>query len=97
MKLVEENEELRENLGTAAHLMHSTPENRFKVTYCPGHLTQDEIEQVGLEYGDLAEYERQYPVEKLADGWNTDTNGQRFYFVRKPALGLWAHRSRFEG
>jgi hypothetical protein len=25
----------------------------------------------------------------LTDGWNRDTDGSEFYFIRNPALGLW--------
>lgn len=38
-----------------------------------------------------------YPVEKLQDGWNVDADGERFFFISNPALGLWAYRGRFEG
>ena len=43
------------NLSAAAHLMHGSTENRFKVTYCPGHLTKQEVESVGYNYADLGE------------------------------------------
>jgi len=36
-----------------------------------------------------------YDPERLADGWN-DVDGERVYFVRNPALGLWAYRERME-
>jgi nickel-dependent lactate racemase len=92
--LVAENKDLQENLGTAAHLMHSTPDGRFRVTYCPGGLGRAEVENVGFAYGDLAEYQMRYPPRQLRDGWNTLADGERVYFVSRPALGLWAHRSR---
>lgn len=31
------------NLSAAAHLIHGSSEGRFKITYCPGHLTKDEV------------------------------------------------------
>ncbi|WFB34379.1 D-mannonate epimerase [Kiritimatiellota bacterium B12222] len=94
MKAVEENEELRDNLSAAAHLIHGSSENRFKVTYCPGKLTQAEIESVGYEYGSLEEMSERYPIDELKDGWN-ERNGERFFYISNPALGLWAHKDRF--
>jgi nickel-dependent lactate racemase len=94
MKFVDENEDLRNNLSAAAHLIHGSSENRFSVTYCPGKLTREEVEGVGYLFGDLADMSARYPVAELKDGWN-ERNGERFYYISNPALGLWAHRSRF--
>ena len=47
LKAIEENDDLKNNLGAAAHLMHGSSEGRFSITYCPGHLTKDEIEYLG--------------------------------------------------
>ena len=94
MTFMEENEDLRANLSAAAHLIHGSSEGRFKVTYCPGELTQQEIESVGYEYGDLKAMLDRYPAEKLKDGWNETSDGERFYFIGNPALGLWAHKDR---
>lgn len=94
MAFVEEHEEVRNNLSAAAHLIHGSSENRFKVTYCPGKLTKEEIEGVGYAYGDLKEMSAKYPISELKDGWN-DWNGERLYYISNPALGLWAEKSRF--
>lgn len=94
MSFVENNEDLRGNLSAAAHLIHGSSENRFSVTYCPGKLTKEEIEGVGYQYGDLSEMLAMYPIEELKDGWN-ERNGERFYYISNPALGLWANRDRF--
>ena len=93
LRFVEENADLRANLSAAAHLIHGSSENRFKVTYCPGELSREEIEGVGYGYGDLAEYSQRYPIDALQDGLQTH-NGEKVFFVRNPALGLWAHESR---
>ena len=95
MKAVNENDDLKANLSAAAHLIHGSSEGRFKVTYCPGHLTQQQIEDVGYGFGDLKTMMKNYDPDHLSDGWN-EIDGERIYFVRKPALGLWAHRERFE-
>ncbi|KAG3170934.1 hypothetical protein PI126_g2102 [Phytophthora idaei] len=91
------NRDLMKNLSAAAHLIHGSSEGRFRVTYCPGHLTKEEVEGVGFGFGDLKEMSAKYPVDKLQDGWNVDANGERFFYISNPALGLWAYRGRFEG
>jgi hypothetical protein len=93
-RMVEENEDLAHNLSAAAHQIHGSPEGRFSVTYCPGHLTREEIESVGYQYGDLAEVTARYDPATLRDGWNTTADGERFYYIGNPALGLWASKSR---
>jgi hypothetical protein len=70
LKAVEEHADLRENLSAAAHLIHGSSEGRFKITYCPGHLTKEEVEGVGFAYGDLAEMSARYDIKKLSDGFN---------------------------
>jgi len=90
------NEELRTNLSAAAHLIHGSSEGRFNITYCPGHLTRAEIEGVGFRYADLAEMTRRYDPAKLKDGWNTQPDGEKIFYISNPALGLWAYRGRFE-
>jgi nickel-dependent lactate racemase len=90
---VDANADLAAGLGAAAHLIHASSEGRFKITWCPGHLSQQEIESVGFEYGDLAKMERRYDRTKLKHGFN-DVNGEEIFFIANPGLGLWAHRSR---
>ncbi|MCD6360852.1 MAG: DUF2088 domain-containing protein, partial [Armatimonadetes bacterium] len=50
---VNNNADLAANLSAAAHLIHSSSEGRFRITYCPGHLSREEIEGVNFHYGDL--------------------------------------------
>lgn len=92
MSFVEGNEDIRNNLSAAAHLIHGSSENRFKITYATEKISKEEIESVGYQHVDYADAVQSYDPEKLQDGWNEDAAG-RFYFVRNPALGLWAHRS----
>lgn len=94
LELVAEQEDLQENLSAAAHLIHGSPEGRFRVVYAPGGLTRDEIEQVNFAYMDLAEAENRYNPAALQEGFNT-VNGEEVYFVKNPGLGLWAERQRF--
>ena len=83
------------NLSAAAHLIHGSSEGRFKIRYCPGHLTREEIEAVHFEYGDLKEYTARYDPDKLKDGWNV-VNGEEIFYISNPGLGLWAHEDRFK-
>ena len=94
LELVKNNLELRENLSAAAHLIHGSHENRFKVTYCPGNLTREEIESVNFSYGNLDEMMKKYDPAKLKDGFNM-VDGEKIFFISNPALGLWAWKNRF--
>ncbi|MFA6702521.1 MAG: lactate racemase domain-containing protein [Dysgonamonadaceae bacterium] len=99
LQAVSENEELQNNLSAAAHLIHGSSEGRFSITYCPGknseNLTQKEIESVGFEWADIDEVMEKYQVKNLKEGTNILENGEEIYFISNPALGLWAHRDRF--
>lgn len=92
---VQKQDELRANLSAAAHLIHGSSEGRFSVTYCPGHLTQAEIEGVGFRYAPLAEMLKRYDPERLRDGVNRMPDGEEIFYISNPAIGLWAHRDRF--
>ena len=95
LKMVEENQELRDNLGAAAHLIHGSSEGRFRIIYCPGSgVSAEEIRSVGFEYGDLTAMSRKYDVTKLRDGMNV-VDGEEVFYISNPALGLWALRSSF--
>jgi nickel-dependent lactate racemase len=94
LEAVEKNSDLKADLGAAAHLIHGSSEGRFTITYCPGSLTQREIESVGFRYADLASMTARYDPMKLCDGYNT-VNGEEIFFISNPGLGLWAHKGRF--
>ena len=100
LKAVQENEDLRNNLGAAAHLIHGSSEGRFSITYCPGkgaeNLTKQEIESVGFKYADIEEVTARYNPEKLRDGYNTMPDGEEIFYISNPALGLWAFKDRFD-
>ena len=95
LQLVQENEDLRDNLSAAAHLIHGSSEGRFSITYCPGHLTQQEIESVNFQYEDLARTQQQYNPETLTDGFNT-VNGEEIFYISNPGMGLWSWKDRFK-
>lgn len=95
LKYVEENEELRNNLGAAAHLIHGSSEGRFNITYCPGNLSREEIESVHFNYAPLDETMKKYNPEVLKDGVNILPDGEEIFYISNPALGLWATKTRF--
>jgi nickel-dependent lactate racemase len=89
--------ELAGNLSAAAHLIHGSTEGRFNVTYCPGDgVTQEEIESAGYNYRSYADASEQYNPARLGAGWHNDTDGERFFYIPNPALGLWASRARLD-
>jgi nickel-dependent lactate racemase len=93
LRMVDENPDLAADLSAAAHLIHGSSEGRFKITWCPGNLSREEIEGVGYGYGDLKSMLERYDPAKLNHGWN-NIGGEEFFFVANPGLGLWAHKSR---
>lgn len=95
LEVTKANKDLQDNLGASAHLIHGSSEGRFSITYCPGPgMTREEIEGVGFGYASLDEMMSKYDVAHLKDGWNT-VGGEEIYYISNPALGLWAHPSRF--
>jgi len=98
MESMRHSHELQKNLSAAAHLIHGSSEGRFKIIYCPGYLSKEEIENVGFEYRNLDDVLRQYDIAHLNNGWNVGTNDDgsidEFYFIRNPALGLWSLKDR---
>jgi nickel-dependent lactate racemase len=94
LRSLDENEDLRNNLCAAAHLIHGSSEGRFSITFCPGHLTQEEIETVNFRYQDLSEMIKKYDPKKLKDGFNRMSDGEEIFYISNPALGLWTSKER---
>jgi len=95
LELVEKNNDMKNNLAAAAHLIHGSSENRFKITYCPGHITKEEIESVNFNYASLDVMIKKYNPEKLKDGFNTLPDGEEIFYISNPGLGLWSYKNRF--
>ena len=93
---LKQNEELKQNLSAAAHLIHGSTEGRFSVTYCPGSLTREQIESVNFKYANVNEALKKYDPEKLKDGFNTLSDGQEIFYISNPATGLWSSRERLK-
>jgi len=94
LRKLRENKDLGENLSAAAHLIHGSSEGRFSITYCPGHLTKDEIESVNFGYAPVREMLQKYNPALLRDGNNVLDSGEEIFYISNPALGLWASRER---
>ena len=90
-----ENEDIRANMGAAAHLIHGSSDGRFSITYCTKKISQEEIEGVGYQWADYDQMVKKYDPEKLQYGYNTLPDGEEIYFIPNPALGLWADKSKF--
>lgn len=88
-----ENEDLRNNLSAAAHLIHGSSEGRFRIIYCPGHLTREEVEGAGFEFGNIDSMLNQYNTDLIQDGTNQLESGEEFFYISNPATGLWTTRS----
>ncbi|MEE1504942.1 MAG: lactate racemase domain-containing protein [Acutalibacteraceae bacterium] len=88
LELVKKEEDLKNNLSVAAHLIHGSSDGKFKVTYCTKHLTKEEVESVGFNYMPYDEAVKKYDPRKLEDGYNT-VGGEEIYYISNPALGLW--------
>ncbi len=92
LKSVAENEDLANNLSVAAHLIHGSSEGRFTVTYCTDKLSKEQVEAVGFKHLPLAEAP---DISGLRDGMN-DLRVEEVFYISNPALGLWAHREKFD-
>jgi len=95
LELYKENKDLQENQSVAAHLIHGSSDERFKITYAVKHMTQEEIESVNFNYMPYERAIEKYNPEKLREGFNITEDGEKVYFVTNPALGLWACEGRF--
>jgi nickel-dependent lactate racemase len=94
LQMVKDNADLAADLGAAAHLIHGSSEGRFRITWCPGHLTREEVRGAGFGHGELADMLHLYDPAKLQQGWNRVAD-EDVYFIENPGLGLWSSRDRF--
>lgn len=89
------NSDLKENMSAAAHLIHGSSDDRFKITYAVKNITREEIESVGYKSADYDEMVQKYNPEELKLGYNT-IDGEEIYYVPNPALGLWIDKNKFK-
>jgi len=88
LALIKTEQDLQENLGAAAHLIHGSSDGRFNITYATRHLTQKEVEAANFGYMPFDEAAEKY--KNLKPGWNGDV-----FFIENPAIGLWALEGAF--
>jgi nickel-dependent lactate racemase len=79
-----------------AHLIHGSSEGRFTIRYAPGHLSRQEIEQVGFEYADLTEAQARYNPATMKEGCNTMPDGEEVFYISTPSAGLWTTREKLD-
>jgi hypothetical protein len=96
LEAVNVNADLASDLSAAAHLIHGSSEGRFTIRLCPGHLSREEVEGVGFEYGDLKTMLTRYSPQALHYGYNR-VDGEEIFFIPNPGLGLWAYRGKLGG
>lgn len=89
-----ENEDLRANMGVAAHLIHGSSDGRFSITYAVKEISQEEIAGVGFIPASYDELAKKYDPHALSFGYNT-VDGEEVYFIPNPALGLWINKEKF--
>lgn len=91
LKLVEENDDLKENLSVAAHLIHGSSDGRFNITYCTQKLSMEEVTGASFKYMPYEEATNKYDINKLKDGFNI-VDGEEIFYISNPALGLWTKK-----
>ena len=89
-----ENQDLRDNMGAAAHLIHGSSDGRFSITYAVKSITREEIAGVGFIPADYDALSGKYDPAKLEYGYNT-VEGEEIFYIPNPALGLWINRETF--
>ncbi len=94
LELLNENKDLQDNMGVAAHLIHGSSDGRFSITYAVRDISQKEIEDVGFIPASYDELVKKYDPEKLKYGYNT-VDGEEVFYIPNPALGLWINREKF--
>jgi len=95
LELSKENDDLKNNLSVAAHLIHGSSDGRFSITYAVDKLTQQEVENANFKYMALSDAYKKYNTKKLKDGFNTLEDGEEIFYISNPAVGLWADKSKF--
>jgi hypothetical protein len=94
LELLKTNQDLKDNMSVAAHLIHGSSDGRFSITYAVKDIAQEEIRSVGFESASYDEMSRIYDPKTLKLGFNK-VDGEDVFFIPNPALGLWINREKF--
>lgn len=94
LELFKNNQDLKDNMSVAAHLIHGSSDDRFKITYAVKNISEAEIKSVNFEAASYDELVKKYPIDKLTYGYNM-VDGEEIYYIPNPALGLWVDKNKF--
>ncbi|MDC7228450.1 MAG: lactate racemase domain-containing protein [Spirochaetales bacterium] len=89
VRAVKNNKDLRNSLATAAHLIHSSTEGRFRINFAAGGLSSTEITSAGFNSLDLTAAKNLFKPEEKKAGINLDAEGNEFYLIKNAGIGLW--------
>lgn len=90
LQYVQENQDLKDNLAAAAHVIHGSTNGRFKVTFATDLLTKEELENVNFNHMSMEKALKKYPISELNNGYNQLAGGERVYYIDNPTTGLWS-------
>lgn len=96
LKAVQENGDMKDHLAPLSHMIISSTENRFRVTYAAKNISRSEIESVHCHYASYYEVTKKYNPSHLKEGENIMPDGEEIFYVSKPAQGLWAEINKFK-
>jgi len=85
IELCKTQQELKNTLSAAAHLIHGSSEGKFTITYAAPLLGRKAIEAVGYSY---MEWEL---AKQIADKLTPGFNKCGTYYIPNPAAGLWQY------
>ena len=91
IEAVKNNQDLRENLSAAAHLIHGSSEGRFKIYLAAKNLIKKEIETVNFNYLAYNKAVQKYKIEDLEAGFN-QLGSEEVFYINNPATALWVYR-----
>ncbi len=91
-----DNEDLRLNMGAAAHLIHGSSDGRFRITYAVDRISKEEIQSVGFQSADYQEMAKRYNPSCLSYGRQILDDGEGIFYIPNPALGLWINAETFQ-
>lgn len=81
-----------ENLEmVSAHLIHSSSDGRFNITYAtnPECMPEADVRKAGYGWMPLDHALKLFHPEDKSEGYYTSESGEEFYFIKSPAIGLW--------
>ena len=98
MKAVADDILMRENLSVAAHLIHGSPEGRFRVTFAtdPSLMPESLVRRLGFEWMDVHDAIQKYLPSIYGLGMQRLPGGERFYFVPDPSNVLLSTKDKMK-